>query len=124
MIKTWYQEFQADANGQEVGTTHDVGFAPHRFDSSARPLATVCLNNESLNMTAVKVRVERGNNQVGKHALEHLEYVSDNSGVEVMVQAGMLADAADEGLLQTRLNDNEVQTLRRYCPSSRTTSRA
>ena len=105
-INLWHQEFQGESD-KVVATQKDVGFAPHRFDSSARPLAKVCLTFESLNMTAVKVRVERGSDAVGKHAVEHLEYVSDDSGVEVMVQAGMLADAADEGLLLTRLNDEE-----------------
>ena len=106
-IKLWYQEFQGESDDKVVATQKDVGFAPHRFDSSARPLAKVCLTFESLNMTAVKVRADRGSDAVGKHAVAHLEYVSDDSGVEVMVQAGMLADAADEGLILTRLNDEE-----------------
>jgi hypothetical protein len=58
-------------------------------------------------MTAIRCYNDRQNDNAGKSAFAHLQMLTGNPGIEVLMQAGMLADAADEGMAFTRFNDRE-----------------
>ncbi len=104
VLKRWYQECQEKVRRPEIT---DLSLAMHRFDSQARPLSVLCLTLSAVNMVAVRLYQARKGESGGQAAQEHLEFVSGEEGAERLIQAGMLADAADEGLLFARFHDQE-----------------
>jgi hypothetical protein len=80
----------------------NVKGAKHRHESAAKPRGRLVLYMDAYIQTAIHMLHGR-HDEVGKHASEFLGYLNE----EVALQAAMLADATDEGLLFTRALDNE-----------------
>lgn len=76
--------------------------AGHRFESHAKPLGRSCIYIHATILTALRVWRTR-TDESSSRAKRFLSWVSD----EKMLQAAMLADAADSSLHFTRLMDRE-----------------
>ena len=75
--------------------------APHRFDSYAKPMGRTCVYLKPMVQTMIANAAR--SDLSGKAAKAWLEFLDE----ERCVQAAMLADAADESLLLTRIFDSE-----------------
>ena len=80
----------------------DLAFAPHRYESAAKPLTRIVLFFFPLLRVLVRIATERSDEK-SKAASSFLEWLS----VEKALQAAMLADASVENLELTRLVDYE-----------------
>ena len=108
VLKDWYQTYQDElGDDKNITTQKDMSLAKHRFETASKTLIICCATLRSVNKTAQRAWVERKNEVVGANALAHLDFLEGEMGAERMCQAGMLSDAADEGLLFTRFGDVE-----------------
>jgi len=109
-IGEWYTEYQLAMPRRIITIQKDLGLARHRFESASVPFAKLCLTWHAINMTAIRVMMERGSGPKDKGfgAIEHLRFFTGMDGVERMVFMGMLCDAALEGLSFIRFNDVET----------------
>ena len=94
--------------GEEVardgGTCRNLRAAKHRFESYATPLARICQHLPAVVRTAERIVIERGpGSDEGKDAATFLEQLTPHTAMML----AMLADAADEMLMFTRLCDTE-----------------
>jgi len=80
----------------------NVRGAKHRHESLATPRGRFVLYMDAYLQVAMHM-LNGSNRDAQKHAAEFLNYINE----EVALQAAMLADACDEGLLFTRTLDNE-----------------
>ena len=103
VIKPWYEEFQDEMPDQRIQAVKDLGQSSVRFDSIAKPMCRFTLTFSAMVMTANKVWTLRRGLPVGTAAREFLELLDSKT----ILSTGMLADAADEGLLLTRVMDDE-----------------
>jgi hypothetical protein len=103
VIKPWYEEFQDQMPDQRVQAVKDLGQSSVRFDPIAKPMCRFTLTFSAMVMTANKVWTLRRGVPVGTAAREFLELLDSKT----ILITGMLADAADEGLLLTRVMDDE-----------------
>ena len=103
VIKPWYEEFQDQMPDQRIQAVKDLGQSSVRFDSIAKPMCRFTLTFSAMVMTANKVWTLRRGLPVGTAAREFLELLDSKT----ILITGMLADAADEGLLLTRVMDDE-----------------
>jgi len=107
LFKSWFLANQGGLGGQSGPPVKDLSYAGQRFDSRAKPLARFCMKFDALVKTAMQIAVRRHGKEEGTAATEFLTSLN----MENMVQVGMLADAADEGLRFTRFCDSEGMDL-------------
>ena len=110
VFKAWFianQRGHGGHGGHGDPVVKDLSFAGQRFDSRAKPLARFCWKFDSVIQTAMQIAVRRRGKAEGLAAVEFLEALNPES----MLQVGMLADAADEGLRFTRFCDREGMDL-------------
>ena len=101
----WTQYFGGYAQDVEdkVGAgIKNVKAAKHRHESAAKPRGRFVLFMDAYIQTAIHMLHGNGD-EARRSGEEFLAYLTD----EVCVQAAMLADASDEGLLFTRVLDDE-----------------
>jgi hypothetical protein len=96
--------------GQKVA---NFAFAPHRYDSTTRPIGRAVHNFTALLQTAVQIARLRTGTDAGNRANEFLEQIS----TEKVLQLAFVADAGAEAIVLTRLLDRE--RARGEDPSSR-----
>ena len=84
--------------------TRGLDYAPHRFDSKAKPFARSCSLNDwrPLLGTAVTIMEDRGRSTIA--AKLFLQFVDE----EVGITQGMLADGGDELLALIRFSDDDM----------------
>ena len=119
-IKRLDPEISAVALRQQV---NDLGFAPHRFASAAKPMTRISLFFHPFLATVAQIDLERRGKEEGKSAEAFLEWIS----IERTVQFSMLADCANENLSLTRLVDYQgfpVEKLSTYIASFKERVRA
>ena len=97
-----FASYVQDVEGRVGQGIKNVKGAKHRHESAAKPRGRFVLYMDAYIQTAMHMLHGR-HDEVGKHASEFLAYLNE----EVALQAAMLADATDEGLLFTRALDNE-----------------
>ena len=101
----WTQHFAGYAQEVEekVGAgIKNVKAAKHRHESAAKPRGRFVLFMDAYIQTAIHMLHGNGD-EARRSGEEFLAHLTD----EVCVQAAMLADASDEGLLFTRVLDDE-----------------
>ena len=100
----WRAEFStycADVEAK-VGAIKNVKAAKHRHESYAKPKGRFVLFFDAYMAVAEQMATTRADDDRAD-GLKFLNYITD----EILVQAAMMADAADEGLLFTRIMDTE-----------------
>lgn len=109
IFKSWFVANQRHDGHEHHGNQplKDLSYAGQRFDSRAKPLARFCWKFDAVVQTAMQIAVRRRGKAEGAAAAEFLAALS----LENMLQVGMLADAADEGLRFTRFCDSEGMDL-------------
>ncbi|CAE7607080.1 ngoBIM [Symbiodinium sp. CCMP2592] len=101
--RAWFTECCRESACQTVSTVFtNMRAAKHRYESLATPLARMCLDWPAVIAFLVRVVTERPNDTSGRAAQAILQGL-DN---EMILQAGMLADAADECLVLVRWFDH------------------
>ena len=85
-----------------ASTIDNLRAAKHRFESLQKPMGRACLHIEALIKTALHTMSLRDDKQA-KRSAQFLLFLDD----EKLLSLAMLADAADESLLLTRVLDNE-----------------
>ncbi len=100
--------FRSKAQGQDDGllsgtAIRNMRYANPRFNSAQCPLSRVALFLPALVATASEVAIVRQGSKPAKAALAFLEGLTE----ERVVQVAMMADAAQETLLITRMFDTE-----------------
>ena len=81
---------------------HNLRAAKHRFESLQKPLGRMCLNFPAVVKTALHCHATR-TDKSGVRAGSWLQWLS----TEKCLMAAMMADAADQAMLLTRVLDNE-----------------
>ncbi len=102
----WSAKFASYAAEVEDGISQrikNVKGAKHRHESKAKPRGRFVLFMDAYIQLAVHMLHGR-EDETANYAKDFLSFLSE----EVAVQAAMLADASDEGLLFTRILDNEA----------------
>ena len=105
-FKAWFAQHvrQQDPDMSAVKAQEyvkDLGFAPHRFESVAKPLGRIALFFPAFLRTILQIAQARAGKEEGEAARAFLEWISEKS----MIAVGMLADASTENLQLTRLVD-------------------
>ena len=95
-----FKKFAGAANALKT-VVHQLRAAPHRFDSYTKPLGRTCIYIKPLIQTML--HNSKRTDDSGKVSKEWLQWIDE----ERCIQAAMLADAADESLVLTRLMDSE-----------------
>jgi len=92
LFKAWFKSSQPHAKVKIDATVHNLRAAKHRFESYIKPLARLVLFIEAVTATAIRIVAERGNEPAAQDAKTFLCQVTS----ERLLQAAMMADAADE----------------------------
>jgi len=101
VFTAWFREEVA----RDGGTFHNLRAAKHRFESYATPLMRICKQLPAVVRTAERIVIARGaGSDEGKDATTFLEQLTPRTALML----GMMADAADEMLMFTRLCDTET----------------
>eukprot|EP00434_Breviolum_minutum_P041240 symbB.v1.2.036683.t1/scaffold5231.1/size29550/3 len=108
IFKSWFanniQRLEASMSAvKSHAHVKDLGFAPHRFESAAKPLSRVVLFFHPFLQTLSRIAAERKNEESGRAALRFLRWLN----CERCLQLAMLGDCATETLELTRLVDYE-----------------
>ena len=101
LFTQWYKQAVQEEAGCIKAT--QLGAAKHRFESWQKPLAQLVLTLPAVIRVALQMAVVRRGKDEGKDAVRFLEHLSP----ERVLLLAMLADAADEALVVTRVFDTE-----------------
>ncbi|CAE7237118.1 unnamed protein product [Symbiodinium sp. CCMP2456] len=101
-IRRIFANFAKTSSSNAITAATNMSAAGHRFESHAKPLGRSCIYIHATILTALRVWRTR-TDESSSRAKRFLSWVSD----EKMLQAAMLADAADSSLHFTRLMDRE-----------------
>ena len=103
IFRDWFCENIRRQNTNLSDHMKNLNFAPHRFESTAAPLARVVLFFPAFLQTVSKIALQRKAEDAGKSAVKFLTWLD----YERCVQLAMLGDCAIENLELTRLVDFE-----------------
>ena len=92
LFKAWFKMSQPHAKVKIDASVANLRAAKHRFESYIKPLARLVLFVEAFTATAIRIVAERGNEPAAQDAKTFLCQVTS----ERLLQAAMMADAADE----------------------------
>lgn len=128
VFRAWFSNSikQMNPSMAPVALKHEVsnlGFAPHRFESAAKPMSRICLFFHPFLITVGRIATERRGETEGKQAEEFLNWLS----MEKIVQFSMLADSALENLNLARWVDYQgfpVEELGNYLRTFKLRQRA
>ena len=94
----------SSSRGEEAASQiKALRFRRHRFDSQAEPLTRLVVAFDAVLTTASAVSHARKTDCVGQSAAAFLEWVTDESALQV----AMLADASDQVMMLVRSNDQD-----------------
>ncbi len=113
VLRKWYVDYQKEEmdtsdNTQLIPVQQSLSFAPHRYESLAKPFTICLLTLNAVILTAIRSHQERKSDHAAAEAKLFLQFVSGVPGARNLALAGMLADAADECLMITRAFDVET----------------
>ncbi|CAE7510513.1 unnamed protein product [Symbiodinium sp. KB8] len=101
-LRRIYTECCEKSATRHVSTTfQNLRAAKHRFESMTTPLSRVCLDWESFYVVLGRMAVERPRERAGLFSTAMLQSINE----EFMLQASLLADAADEAQILIRFFD-------------------
>ncbi len=103
LIRGWYNELQGDNSMSVVANNLNMSYAPHRFDSVAKPLSNLMFYWPVHLALAQRIARERRGTAAGTTAEEFLVWATPFH----ILLLGLMAQAAYEGLLFTRVCDAE-----------------
>ena len=102
---SYVQDMERVVDGASDSSPKDLGYAPHRLDSTAKPFARCVLFCLALSQPAQSILNERGpRSEVGADMVAFLVAFD----VEFALTMAALADSGDEGLVVTRFFDVEL----------------
>ena len=103
--RSYVQDMERVVDGASDSSPKDLGYAPHRLDSTAKPFARCVLFCLAPIKTAQSILNERGpRSEVGADMVAFLVAFD----VEFALTMAALADSGDEGLVVTRFFDVEL----------------
>lgn len=97
------QNFREHQAADDLPVLRNMGFAKHRFDSVATPLAKIVLRLDAVLAVLVDVIRTRRAEPYYRPLVELMDMLSE----EMLVQLAMMADCSDEVLVLTRFLDKE-----------------
>ena len=103
IFKMWFKSCQPHAATRVNASVANLRAAKHRFESFIKPLARFVLYVEAITATALRIVAERGNEVAAQDAKSFLTFMN----TERLLQAAMMADAADETAQLIRTCDAE-----------------
>ena len=102
-FRYFYQENLKKQRVRVGPRVSNLCFAPHRFDSTTRPLGRAVHNIIAVIRTAVQITRTRPRTEEAASASSFLKLMS----TERILQLAVLADAASEAIVMTRFTDRE-----------------
>jgi hypothetical protein len=101
-LRSIYSDAVRDSGSNYVSTCFgNLRAAKHRFESMCTPLSRICLDWEASIAFLARVALERGSDRAGVFASATLGAIDE----ELILQAALLADAADECMCLIRFFD-------------------
>ncbi len=107
VFTAWYVSNLAVHSPEAFAKTGGLGAAKHRFETWQKPISQFVMTLGAVVRTAERILIERAGEDEARDAEAFIHALSE----EKCIQLGMLADAADEALLLTRVFDVDPEKL-------------